>query len=267
MTESYVEFHARSAFSFLEGASLPEALVQQAASLGMPALGILDRDGLYGAPRLYTTAKKLGLRSHVGAEVSVSDLGLQIEPPKWLPHSIPQRPVRLSLLCESQTGYRNLSQLITAYKLRQKTKGEGVATLREIKERSEGLVCMTGGDEGPLAAALERGGMDEGRQLLRSLIGTFGPKNVYIELQRHRIREQEARNEAAVALSREFHLPVLASNGVNMATAFEREILDVLTTIRHHTSLDGAGRWLRSSETDPRLFLRRRNSQLAFNSR
>jgi error-prone DNA polymerase len=241
MTESYVEFHARSAFSFLEGASLPEALVQQAASLGMPALGILDRDGLYGAPRLYTTTKKLGLRSHVGAEVSVSDLGIQIQPPEWQPHSIPGRPVRLSLLCESQTGYRNLSQLITAYKLRQKTKGEGVATLREIKERSEGLVCMTGGEEGPLAAALERGGVDEGRQLLRSLIGIFGPKNVYVELQRHRIREQEARNEAAVALSREFHLPVLATNGVNMATAFEREILDVLTTIRHHTSLDGAG--------------------------
>ena len=241
MTESYVEFHARSAFSFLEGASLPEALVQQAANLGMPALGILDRDGLYGAPRLYMTAKKLGLRSHVGAEVSVSDLGSQVQPPAWQPHSTPERPVRLSLLCESQRGYKNLSQLITGYKLRQKTKGEGNATLREIKERSEGLVCLTGGDEGPLAAALERGGMDEGRQLLRSLIGTFGSKNVYVELQRHRVREQEARNEAAVRLSREFHLPVIATNGVNMATAFEREILDVLTTIRHHTSLDEAG--------------------------
>ena len=129
----------------------------------MSALGILDRDGLYGAPLLYTTAKKLGLRSHVGAEVSVSDLGLQVLPAEWQPHTIPQRPVRLSLLCESQTGYRNLSQLITGYKLRQKTKGEGVATLREVWEHCEGLVCLTGGDEGPLAAALERGGMDEGR--------------------------------------------------------------------------------------------------------
>ncbi len=159
---NYVEFHARSAFSFLEGASLPEAMVQQAANLGMPALGILDRDGLYGAPRLYTTAKKLGLRSHVGAAVSVGDLGLQVQPENWPPHAIPQRPVRLSLLCESQIGYRNLSQLITGYKLRQQTKGEGVTTLREVKERCEGLVCLTGGDEGPLAEALERGGMDKG---------------------------------------------------------------------------------------------------------
>jgi error-prone DNA polymerase len=241
MTDDYVEFHARSAFSFLEGASLPEALVEQAAKLGMSALGILDRDGLYGAPRLHMTAKKLGLRSHVGAEVSVSDLGLQVQPAEWQPHTIPQRPVRLSLLCESQTGYRNLSRLITGYKLRQKTKGEGVAALREVKERCEGLVCLTGGDEGPLAAALERGGMDEGRRLLRSLVQTFGPNNVYVELQRHRIREQEARNDAVFALSEEFHLPVLATNGVNMATALEREVLDVLTTIRHHTSLDAAG--------------------------
>ena len=262
MTDDYVEFHARSAFSFLEGASLPEALVQQAANLGMPALGILDRDGLYGAPRLYTTAKKLGLRSHVGAEVSVSDLGLQVQPADWQPHTIPQRPVRLSLLCESQTGYRNLSQLITGYKLRQKTKGEGATTLREVEDRREGLVCLTGGDEGPLAAALERGGMVEGRRLLRSLVQTFGPNNVYIELQRHRIREQEARNEAAVSLSREFHLPVLATNGVNMATALEREVLDVLTTIRHHTSLDAAGlllqhnanRHLRSAQEMAALF-------------
>ena len=219
----------------------PEALVEQAAKLGMSALGSLDRDGLYGAPRLYTTAKKLGLRAHVGAEISVSDLGLQVQPAEWQPPTIPQRPVRLSLLCEPQTGYRNLSQLITGYKLGQKTKGEGVAMLREIKELSDGLVCLTGGDEGPLAAALERGGMEEGRRVLRSLVQTFGPNNVFVELQRHRIREQEARNDAAFSLSREFHLRVLATNGVNMATAFEREVLEVVTTIRHHTSLDGAG--------------------------
>jgi hypothetical protein len=79
--------------------------------------------------------------------------------------------------------------------------------VRKSPHGTLGLVCLTGGDEGPLAAALERGGMDKGRELLRSLIGTFGPKNVYVELQRHRIREQEARNEAAAVLSREFHLP------------------------------------------------------------
>ena len=174
MTDGYVELHGRSAFSFLEGASMPEAMAQQAANLNMPALGILDRDGLYGAPRLYMSAKKLGLRSHIGAEISVAELGSQVLPEPWQPHTIPDRPVRLSLLCESQTGYRNLSQLITGYKLQQKTKGEGIASLRSVQERAEGLVCLTGGDEGPLAAALARGGMDEGRCVVECLIQTFG---------------------------------------------------------------------------------------------
>jgi error-prone DNA polymerase len=241
MTDGYVELHGRSAFSFLEGASMPEAMTEQAANLGMPALGILDRDGLYSAPRLYMTAKKLGMRSHIGAEVSTDKFGSQLLPELWQAHTIPERPVRISLLCESQVGYRNLSQLITGYKLQQKTKGEGVAPWRLIEDRAEGLVCLTGGDEGPLAAALARGGIDEGRKILRMLVDTFGQESVYVELQRHAIREQEARNQAAIALSREFHLPLLATNGANMATAFEREVLDLMTSIRHGCTLDQAG--------------------------
>lgn len=241
MTDAYVELHGRSAFSFLEGASMPEAMVQQAANLGLPALGILDRDGLYSAPRLYMTAQKLGLRSHIGAEVSTREFGSQVLPESWQPHTIPERPVRLSLLCESQTGYRNLSQLITHYKLRQSTKGEGAATYRMIEDRSEGLVCLTGGDEGPLAAALTRGGLHEGRRVLQRLVKTFGQAGVYVELQRHRLREQEARNQAALLLARELHLPILATNGPNMATAFEREVLDLMTSIRHGCTLDEAG--------------------------
>ncbi len=262
MTSRYVELHARSAFSFLEGASLPEAMTQQAANLELPGLAILDRDGLYGSPRLYTTAKKLGLRSHIGAEVSVGEFGQQMRPPSWQPHTIPSRPVRLSLLCESQRGYRNLSLLISGYKLAQRSKGDGMAPFRKVEEHAEGLVCMTGGDEGPLAAALERGGMDEGRKVLKQLVRTFGPKNVYVELQRHGVCEQEARNQAATALARELQLPLLATNGVSMATEFEREILDVLTGIRHGCSLDDAGlllqqngkRHLRSAEQMGRLF-------------
>ncbi|RRA48312.1 error-prone DNA polymerase [Acidipila sp. EB88] len=246
-TQGYVELHARSAFSFLEGASLPEAMTQQAANLGMPALGILDRDGLYGAPRLYTTAQKLGMRSHVGAEISVAELGGQMRPEGWQPHTIPERPVRLSLLCESPAGYQNLSRLITSYKLLQKTKGEGVASLAAVQKHAAGLVCLTGGEEGPLAAALAAGGMEQGRRTLECLVRTFGRDNVYVEVQRHRIREQEARNQAAVALARSMQLPLLATNGANMATPMEREVLDVLSTIRHKCTLDAAGMLLQQN--------------------
>jgi error-prone DNA polymerase len=262
MTDDYVELHGRSAFSFLEGASMPEAMAEKAASLGMPALGILDRDGLYGAPRLYMAANKLGLRSHIGAEISTMELGNQVLPESWQPHTIPQRPVRISLLCESQTGYKNLSQLITDYKLQQKAKGEGIAAYRMIDERAEGLVCLTGGDEGPLAAALARGGIDEGRRMLESLVQTFGHGSVYVELQRHRIREQEARNQAAIALARELRLPLLATNGPNMATAFEREVLDLMTAIRHGCTLDEAGLLLQQNTN--RQILGRREMSILF---
>ncbi len=262
MTDRYIELHARSAFSFLEGASLPEAMTQQAANLELPGLAILDRDGLYGSPRLYTTAKKLGLRSHIGAEISIDAFGQQVHPPAWQPHTVPSRPVRLSLLCESQTGYRNLSMLISSYKLAQRSKGDGIASLHSLQQHAKGLVCMTGGDEGPLASALERGGMDEGRRTLKALVQTFGAKNVYVELQRHGICEQETRNQASISLAQEFHLPLLATNGVSMATEFEREILDVLISIRHGCSLDEAGlllqqngnRHLRSATRMCRLF-------------
>ena len=152
--------------------------------------------------------------------------------------------------------------LISSYKLAQRSKGDGIAACRKVEQYAEGLVCMTGGDEGPLAAALEHGGMDEGRKVLTRLVKTFGPKNVFVELQRHGICEQEMRNQAAISLAHEFHLPLLATNGAAMAIEFEREILDVLTSIRHGCSLDQAGlllqqngkRHLRSAEQMCALF-------------
>jgi len=73
MTEMYIELHARSAFSFLQGASLPEALAQMAANLGYPAMALVDRDGVYGAPRFHLAAQKVGIRAHIGAEITCTD--------------------------------------------------------------------------------------------------------------------------------------------------------------------------------------------------
>ncbi len=85
----YVELHARSAFSFLEGGSLPEELVKRAAELDMPAMALLDRNGLYGSPRFHTTARKLGVRAHIGAEIAIADGWKRSRPPAYLRHRIP----------------------------------------------------------------------------------------------------------------------------------------------------------------------------------
>ena len=240
----YVELHSRSAFSFLEGASLPETLIARAAELNMPAIALLDRNGLYGAPRFHTTAKKLGLRAHIGAEIAVADAGQRLRPPEYLPHQVPAEPARFPVLATSRVGYQNLCRLITSYKLRARKKTEGAALFRDLEEHHEGLVCLTGGDEGPLASALARGGFDAGRKEVERLVSIFGPENVYVEVQRHFDREEEWRNRAAFDIARSLKLPLLATNGVSYATLHDREVLDLLTSIRHKTTLDQAGRLL-----------------------
>jgi error-prone DNA polymerase len=240
----YIELHAASAFSFLAGASQPEALIERAAELSMPALALADRNGLYGVARFHTMAKKTGVRAHIGAEIAVSSFGNMLTPPDWLPHECPAEPPRLVLLCASQTGYQNLCQLITRFKMREATKAEGAATLDDLEEFSDGLICLTGGDEGPLAAALAGKGNDGARKLADRLTAIYGRGNLYLELQRHGQREEECRNQSLLSLASSLNLPVIAANGVRYATEKDREILDVLTTIRHHTSLDKAGRLL-----------------------
>src|SRR5437764_1105065 len=228
----YVELHSRSAFSFLEGASLPEALIAVCADYGMPAMALLDRNGVYGAARFHLAAQKFKLGAHIGAEVTVDDTLFG-----------EAGPVRYPLLVESPLGYQNLCRLITRTKLRAK-KEESAARIEELEEHASGLVCLTGGEDGPLAEALMRGGYDEGVRAVERMLRIFGAQNVYVELQRHFDRREEARNQAAVTIARKLRLPLLATNGVSYATAAEREILDVFTCIRHHRQLENAGHLL-----------------------
>ena len=226
----YIELHARSAFSFLEGASLPETLAARAGALGFPAMALLDRDGVYGAARFHLAAEKNNIRAHIGAEITSVE------------------GFRYALLAKSQAGYQNLCRLITHMKLRA-AKGEGSITADELAEHSAGLVCLTGGDEGPLAYALGRGGIDGGIECVRRLCGILGRDNIYVELQRHLHRAEEARNQATIEIARRLRLPLLATNGVSHATRIERQVLDVFTSIRNHETLDSAGRLLaRNSE-------------------
>ena len=246
----YVELHSRSAFSFLEGASLPENLVAACANLNMPAMALLDRDGVYGSPRFHMAAKKARIKAHIGAEVTCEYFSPQRHPsePALRVEGCLSGEFRLPLLVSSRLGYQNLCRLITKMKLRS-AKGEGAVREEELREHAAGLICLTGDDNGPLAFSLARGGMEEGRICVERLIRIFGRDNVYMELQRHLHREQEARNRTAIEIARSLQLPLLATNGICYATARERELCDVFTAIRHHRTLATAGRLLaRNSE-------------------
>src|SRR6266568_831233 len=248
-TCEYIELHAASAFSFLAGASHPEALIERAVEIGMPAMALADRNGLYGVARFHAAAKRCDVRAHIGAEIAVSSFGRRLAPPHWLPHQYPDEPPRIVLLCASQTGYQNLCQLITRFKMRETAKAEGAATLEDLEEFSDGLICLTGGDEGPLAAALAHGGETEVRKCIDRLTSIFGRGNLYLELQRHYEREEECRNQSLTSVASSFRLPVIATNGIRCATAKDRELLDVFTAICHHTSLEKAGRLLAANST------------------
>ncbi len=226
----FVELHARSAFSFLEAAALPEALAERAAALEQPAIALLDADGVYGAPRLYRACTRLGLSALVGAEVTLAGGS------------------RLPLLVEDREGYQNLCRLLTRIKMRA-PKGEGAATLEELAEFAGGLVCLTGGGRGPIATALEREGAPAGRDLLERLVSIYGRFNVFAELQRHLNRPQEARNEWLRAEAARLGLAPLATNEPKLIARRDRPLLDVLRCIREHTTLEEAGRRLaRNSE-------------------
>ena len=265
----YIELHASSAFSFLDGASLPEALIDRAAELGYPALALLDRDGVYGAPRFHIAAKKAGIKAIIGAELTIAlssglgarGWGLGKPEPSRIASAVPsparsrvRRILSLPVLIESRDGYRNLCRLVTQMKLRS-PKGEGSLALEELDGHTGGLVALVG------RAALSGRRFGVGG-LVDRIVGLFGAANTRIELQRHLLREEEADNAALRDLASAFHVPVIATNGVRFAETGSRPLYDVLTCIRHKTTLERAGRrltcnaerYLKSPDAMARLF-------------
>jgi error-prone DNA polymerase len=222
---SYVELHARSAFSFLRGSSSPEHLAFVAAKLGLPALALCDRDGVFGAPRFYTAAREAGIRPLVGSELTMEDGAV------------------LPVLVRSRRGYQNLCRLLSRAKLRS-PKGQSAVCWSELPEFAEGLLALTGDQEGPLPHALRTGEFGLARKRLVWLREVFGRDSVFVEIQRHALRDEHWLNLRLIELAERHGAHVVATNGVLYATPDRRLVLDVFTCARHHTHLDAAGRRL-----------------------
>ncbi len=257
----YIELHAASAFSFLQGASLPETLVERAAALDYPALALLDADGVYGAPRFHKAAKQVGIKAIIGAELTIGaqwavgsgqDRATRSRP--TADGRLPTKTWRLPVLVESADGYRNLCRLVTRMKMRA-AKGEGALALEEFDGYTTGLVALAGR---PILDAAHYGVGG----LLDRIVGLFGRGSVYVELQRHLVRDEEAATVMLDSLARAFRVPVIATNDVRFAESSDRPLFDVLTCVHHKTTLDAAGRklarnaerYLKSPEAMAQLF-------------
>src|SRR6185369_449226 len=170
-------------------------LIHVCSDLGSSAMALLDHDGVYGSPRFHIAAKKLGIKAHIGSEISFN-----LEPR----NSSHTPTTSLPLLAETRIGYQNLCRLITMMKLRapkHAKPGEVAASLDELAEHSEGLICLTGGDDGPVARAIEIGGFDEALSTIEKLAAIFGRRNIYAELQRHFNRDEESRNQVVIEIA------------------------------------------------------------------
>ena len=209
----YVELRCASAFSFLEGASNPEDLVDRAAELGHRALALSDRDGLYGIPRFHQAAKAAGIEALIGARVRAPGQ-------------------ELLLLVESQRGYKNLSRLLTAAHAKGGKHAAKGVTWDELEHHADGLICLLRGD-----ATLEPEALDR-------VCSALGRDRVWVDVARHLDRSREAGARLAAALAEARGVPIAASHDVRLARAADRPLFDVLTCLREKTTLDAAGRRL-----------------------
>lgn len=243
----YAELHASSAFSFLRGASLPEVLAQTAAELEISAVALCDRNGLYGMPRFKMKAEEFKIASIVGCELGMDDGTV------------------LPVLVENRRGYENLCNLLSDAHL-SSPKGESVIRWDDLPSHSEGLIALTGDTEGPLIQQLRRNNgsaatpaasniiafpnansmppLPPASDIVEKLIRTFGPHNVFVELQRHRRRGEERTIRQLRSLAEHLRLPIVATNAPLFATPDARQIADVFTCLRNHTHLDLAGNLL-----------------------
>lgn len=230
----YVELHAYSNFSFLEGASHPETLATRAVALGLPALALTDRDGLYGSVRFGKTAKALGLPAIVGCEMTLDDGN---------PKSTRDERPRLVLLVENAEGYKHLTQAIARAQFRSR-KNDARLQLEDLQGATQGLIALSAGPHGVIDRAIIAGNLERATQDAAILRDLF-PNAFYCELQHHLHQDDARRIRDLIEIAKTLALPLVATNGVHYAEQTDARLADILACIRHGVSLADAGTRLR----------------------
>src|SRR5438876_2152295 len=218
----YVELHCHSAFSFLDGASLPEQLALTAANLGYPALALTDHNGIYGAMAFAQEAKSLGLQAITGAELTLLDGS------------------HVTILAETPEGYANLCRLITEAHLRRADRRDPRLEFAALEARHEGLIVLSGCRDGFLPQLLRKEGRAAARACAERCRAVFGHENFFVELQRNYVRGDLALTRALRDLAHDVQLGVVASGNVHYHARERHRLHDVLVAIRHRTTLDGS---------------------------
>ena len=254
-TVPYAELHAHSAYSFLDGASTPEELVEEAARLDLRAIALTDHDGFYGVVRFAEAARELDMDTVFGAELSLGNVPRTEDPDPPGPH--------LLVLARGPEGYRRLSREIAKAHLAGGEKGKPRYDLDELTEAAGGhWHILTGCRKGHVRQALSAGGPDAAERALADLVDRFGADRVSVELTCHGRPRDDERNAVLAGLAPRFGLNVVATTGAHFATPDRGRLAMAMAAIRSRNSMDTAAGWmaplggahLRSGEEMVRLF-------------
>ena len=219
---SYIELHCHSAFSFLDGASLPEQLVLEAQALGYPALALTDHNGLYGSMAFAQVAKQMGLQAITGAEVTLLDGS------------------HVTLLAETPQGYANLCRLITETHLQREDRRDPRLDIASLEQRHGGLIILSGCRSGLLPRVLATEGFTAARRFAERCRAEFGRERFFVELQRNAVRGDRDLTRALCDIADAVGLSVVATGDVHYHAQARHRLHDVLVAIRHRATLDGS---------------------------
>ncbi|MFQ5942334.1 MAG: DNA polymerase III subunit alpha [Anaerolineales bacterium] len=218
----YIELHAHSNYSFLDGVSSPQALLHQASHLDMPAMALTDHDGLYGIVQFVMEARELGIQPIIGAEVTM-DGGYH-----------------LTLLVEDERGYSNLCRLISRAQL-DHSKGEASLSWELLEQHYRGLIALSGCHKGELAQNILRDDINAALHAAQRHVELFGHEHYFLELQRHLVGSDKAIECGLLSLAEHLGLEIVAANDVHYATPENRPLQDVLTGIKHILPINELG--------------------------
>ncbi|AMY19527.1 MULTISPECIES: error-prone DNA polymerase [Nocardiaceae] len=249
----YAELHAHSSFSFLDGASQPEEMVEEAVRLGLSAIALTDHDGMYGVVRFAEAAKELGMKTVFGSELSLAGDSVSGSgalsgvpgPAESRAGTVDPDGVHLLVLARGQEGYRRLSRQIAAAHLAGGEKGRPQYSLDALTEAAGGhWQILTGCRKGSVRAGLARDGLAGADAALRDLIDRFGSDRVSVELTTQGVPEDDERNDALAGLAARYGLGVVATTAAHFARPDRRRLAMAMAAVRARRSLDEASGWL-----------------------
>lgn len=224
----YVELHCHSYYSFQEGASSLEELVETAKYLDYPALALTDHDNVCGALSFAEISKTANIHPITGVEITLTDNS------------------HLTLIAQNRRGYTNLCNLVTHAYMESENKQPRLDS-NYFKDYSDGLILLTGCPKGSIPTSISKANFSQSEHDLRNLLELFGSNNVFIELQNNFVKGDFLRNARLVELGKKLGIPVVATNNVHYHEKYRQHLQDVLVAIKHNESLETSTPYLKTN--------------------